>query len=808
MKPQSETRTLTLSGGLRKARFRIGTRTQGHIMRILRNTLYKWKVLAVEREYGANAWDAHRAAGKPDLPIKVSLPTELESSFTVRDWGPGLRMGDPDETQEESDRLGPSVFTTFVVLGESARRDDDEEVGSFGIGGKCGHAYNDTFTITSWHGGTRRVYHAVLVEDDEADLILLHESSLGKYIRDFLLSEGSTADLSELVDNEYCDLYGYMGDDEETEETDKVVLLSGEHPSRLARFEAWLQRNAPDAETGLEVKVPVNPGDIPEFHEEARKLYRYFKPLPDINIDLKPPVPSWESANGFLMTRDRNSRYEDDWVVVMGCVPYPMEVVHVRQALEDAGVSEGLTALKGGLYCRIGEVAVVASREGLEYTQRTRDALVARFIALFEDARDELKQVVNDPKKSDWERRLGVRDFYTRTSIPLTPQFKPWASDAVKGVPLYSNELIASDEAAAKKEERPQKRDVPEFFRLQKQETSWGRTIKTVNLTGTRRVPVSAETRLLVRDTTQPWRGYVEMNDMVVALQSGATVEKAEKELAKRLAAANLTGVPVLRMSTLPYTAPVQKPRSAQEMAQEQKYDQRCFLLLPGAYSERAVKSNNWEIATRVPDQDDVYVILSRFIPTTADRDFFYRRVDRTRRVLKELFGLDMPPIYGIKTTQGEPTLPADVVGTPYLEWEQKILREAYNLSPEVQALWQAMAWGDVSLDCRWQSPKTSPKKTREFLNSHFHGLHSLVQYYNRWLDANKLSQQVAAKRGVLDILGTVINLAGGTGPEVALQRITERFPLLGHNSYGMGLFRDKTQRDHWVQYVNLIEKG
>jgi len=59
-------------------------------MTILRDTLYSDKILAVLREYSANAWDAQREIGRGSEPIEVTLPTLQDPTLRIKDKGPGL----------------------------------------------------------------------------------------------------------------------------------------------------------------------------------------------------------------------------------------------------------------------------------------------------------------------------------------------------------------------------------------------------------------------------------------------------------------------------------------------------------------------------------------------------------------------------------------------------------------------------------------------------------------------------------------------------------------------------------------------
>ena len=142
MIPNVRDRELHSSGVVGVASFGISLKDSAHLMTILRDAVYSDKVLAVLREYGANAWDAHRSVGKMDLPIKVTLPTREEPTLCVRDYGPGLSHSD--------------VFEVFTQYGASSKRQDDVTVGSFGIGSKSGFAYADSFTIVSRHAGQQR----------------------------------------------------------------------------------------------------------------------------------------------------------------------------------------------------------------------------------------------------------------------------------------------------------------------------------------------------------------------------------------------------------------------------------------------------------------------------------------------------------------------------------------------------------------------------------------------------------------------------------------------------------------------------
>ena len=166
MIPNTKDRTIQSGGVEKSGEFGISLNDAAHIMTILRDTLYSDKVLAVIREYSANAWDSHRDSGIPDKPIKITLPTELEPTLRIRDFGKGLSQED--------------VFQVYTQYGASTKRNSDNSVGMLGIGSKSGFAYSDSFNITSWHGGMKRLYVAVLDQSEKGLIQQLHEEPCGE----------------------------------------------------------------------------------------------------------------------------------------------------------------------------------------------------------------------------------------------------------------------------------------------------------------------------------------------------------------------------------------------------------------------------------------------------------------------------------------------------------------------------------------------------------------------------------------------------------------------------------------------------
>lgn len=124
--------------------------TTSHMFSILSSRLYADKVSAVLREIGCNAQDAHTAAGKVDLPFEVKLPNQLDPTFYVKDWGPGL-----DES---------GVRNLYMTYGESTKQSSNLFIGAMGLGSKSPFAYAHTFTIVAVRDGVKRYFTAYLNE--------------------------------------------------------------------------------------------------------------------------------------------------------------------------------------------------------------------------------------------------------------------------------------------------------------------------------------------------------------------------------------------------------------------------------------------------------------------------------------------------------------------------------------------------------------------------------------------------------------------------------------------------------------------
>lgn len=130
---------------------------------ILSSGLYSDKILAIIRELSCNAYDSHIAAGKKATPIEIKLPTTLDPTFHVRDFGLGL------------DHQGVTkLYTTYF---ESTKADSNDFIGALGLGSKSPFSYVSTFTVTAIHNKMKRLYTAFINESGVPSIKKLAEEA-------------------------------------------------------------------------------------------------------------------------------------------------------------------------------------------------------------------------------------------------------------------------------------------------------------------------------------------------------------------------------------------------------------------------------------------------------------------------------------------------------------------------------------------------------------------------------------------------------------------------------------------------------
>lgn len=132
-----------------------GVSSDPALMAMLSTGLYTYPHRTMIQELLFNAWDAHKMNGATETPIDVYINST--SGLIVRDYGPGIEPGEGDT----------NIHGTYCIYGYSSKRKDKNMTGGFGLGTKAPFAYTESFSVTSFWGGTKNMYLIRRVAEDQ-----------------------------------------------------------------------------------------------------------------------------------------------------------------------------------------------------------------------------------------------------------------------------------------------------------------------------------------------------------------------------------------------------------------------------------------------------------------------------------------------------------------------------------------------------------------------------------------------------------------------------------------------------------------
>lgn len=154
---QNKSKEVVSSHDFEQVNCTIDAEDMRYVASLLRNN-YSNTRLAVVREISANALDANAEAGVT-RPIEIKLPTAMNPTFAVRDFGGGLSKED--------------VFGLYSKYGKSTKRTSNNYIGAFGIGKFAPLSYGDNFTCVSYHNGEKATYNVFVDENDDTKISMI-----------------------------------------------------------------------------------------------------------------------------------------------------------------------------------------------------------------------------------------------------------------------------------------------------------------------------------------------------------------------------------------------------------------------------------------------------------------------------------------------------------------------------------------------------------------------------------------------------------------------------------------------------------
>jgi len=684
MIPATQLREVKSEGVQAKGVFAISMTHQAHIMTILRDTLYSDKELAILREYSSNAWDAHREAGKGDLPIKVHVPTEIEPVLTIRDFGHGLSEHD--------------VFNVFTKYGESTKRDTDEAVGMLGIGCKSGFCYSESFTVTSWHGGMKSVYVAFLDPSDKGEI-------------------------------------------------NKIASVPCD-PS----------------ETGLEITIAVKTQDVSTFERKAINLFRYFEPRPEINVDL-PEESRSVTKHGFI-----NKSGMRDWIALMGCVPYRVDLQQIHAELVELGLWDTLYQVSGGLYFDIGDVQVSASREELKYSDKTKKAILDKLPALLNAYVEDTLLSLKSGGATGWQKRSKVLFLSGTLGLAIPKAYQEYTRHKV---PLYGEEK-------------------PKTFILRNSDT------------GISMIPASTLQTVYFYDTEKAVKGYYTSRGAIILCPiNNARREEVLAEFEALCLAADIDGLPVENISTCSWYPP---SGSKAKRPSNRKHYIRSFQIRDPDVRYHSPWSGTWEIVKREPTDDDLFVVIKDF--KAVGWDDFHSAYRRDRQLAAKL-GVEIPPVYGYKTTAKKPIERTDCKGTFYGSWRKSFFQGL--LTPEYREIARVQGWAGLpsSEDMPYSyklNRNAEMGRIHEVLGEALGPTHPCTLVFEGMIEGREALREVS--NADVDLVNELMKVCGKNAvpseAQQALAALFEKYPLLKMGGLAAFAERDK---DLWVDYVKLVDR-
>ena len=518
--------------------------------------------------------------------------------------------------------------------------------------------------------------------------------------------------------------------------------------------------------TGVTIQIPVDPKDLVRFNDKAKSLFKYFEPRPDINIPL-PELPQDRTSlkHGWL-SRDSNSQ----WTAVMGCVPYKVDMDHL-----DSKVADFIEKVSGVLRFDIGEVEINASREELKYSDKTIAALVKKLNDLGDEFVKQTIAAIEKQSITKWDKRLRAQIL------------------RVMGFPVPKGVL---DDAAVAYIDVGHLISGKELFYIH---TSKSRE-------GAHRIFVDENSRILIGDDRRAIKGFhLGSRDYIITTKSRAKypLKDLERDLPKILKDLDLEGIPTGKLSEQTWTEYRMGRRVSK--TKDPKHHSKVFVLNTKTRHYGHPYSSAWNVESRTPSDDDVFVIIEYFKEKKLGTTF-YSRVS-TDLTIAEAFGVKMPPIYGYKSTKKHPVKPESCKGEHYSTWRKKFYKDLAKKFLDKLKLYE---WSKILSGSYYRPSERNLKVVEKGLGK----THPLTRLLAKHLDAKKtISSMTRGRPRALSELYDIVHdrKKPFSNAEAENERAQSKYPLLGllHQS-GFSTFHRWKEKDPMTQelirYIKLID--
>ena len=144
-------------------------------------------------------------------------------------------------------------------------------------------------------------------------------------------------------------------------------------PSDIGQI-SIMGREKTNEKSGVEIVIPVKSDDFQEFYDKAVTLFKHFKVVPDVRGANRDDLKRQLEKSKVVIEKDNWRLVEGDSHAIMGNISYPLD----SGALNIGWQDERAELLSSGVEIdfAIGDLEISASREALQYTDRTKKAII------------------------------------------------------------------------------------------------------------------------------------------------------------------------------------------------------------------------------------------------------------------------------------------------------------------------------------------------------------------------------------------------------------------------------------------------
>jgi hypothetical protein len=334
------------------------------IFQMFTKNVYSNPIGSIVREITSNSVDSHVEAGVND-PVIVKLTHEESGSYiSFVDVGVGMN---PER-----------IDNVYGVYFESTKRNNNNEIGGFGIGGKTPMAYADSFfVITVADKKDDLEYTAKKLKELQDVISTINVSKNEKEVDGLISTYGEIEDINKDIER-LENRIKFISEFKSPRIKYHYCIYKGENAPMIQElgFEETTDRK------GSEVKVPVKGHDVNTFRSEIKKQLYYFE-----NIVFE----GWgdgEFEDEYTLFKGEHFIFRgksyDDMHLCLGNVAYPIDFSALDLSRYDYQIP---IALK----FNIGDLNVTASRESLDYSEKTKKVIIEKIKLV----KEEIQKIYN-----------------------------------------------------------------------------------------------------------------------------------------------------------------------------------------------------------------------------------------------------------------------------------------------------------------------------------------------------------------------------------------------------------------------------